>query len=68
MMKTTLKLIIAILLLSINHPLVCRAGELPTPFEDNGKWGYTDGTGREMIPPQFVIALNFSPEGMAAPR
>jgi len=65
-MKTIIKLIIAILLLSINNPLFCHAEELPAPFEDNDKWGYIDGRGKEIIPPQFIIAFDFSPEGIAA--
>jgi len=66
MMKTILKLIITILLLSTSYPLFCPAEELPAPFEDNDKWGYIDGRGKEIIPPQFIIAFDFSPEGIAA--
>jgi formylglycine-generating enzyme required for sulfatase activity len=36
----------------------------PTPFIDNGKWGYRDENGTVVIPPRFERALPFS-EGLA---
>src|SRR5689334_4985835 len=35
------------------------------PIQQNGKWGYIDGTGKIVIKPQFVWAEEFS-EGLAA--
>ena len=36
------------------------------PFEQNKKWGYVNENGRVVIEPQFIIAGDFSPEGIAA--
>jgi len=36
------------------------------PFEEEGKWGYRDKRGRCTIEPQFVLAGDFSSEGIAA--
>ena len=36
------------------------------PFEEAGKWGYRDERGRCAIGPQFVLANEFSSEGIAA--
>lgn len=35
-------------------------------FEQNKKWGYMNENGRVVIEPQFIIAHDFSPEGIAA--
>lgn len=34
-------------------------------FEQDGKWGYKDDRGRVTIKPQFLMAEDFSPEGIA---
>ncbi len=57
---------IVALLLFIISPIVCVASELPIPIERDGKWGYFDDKGRELISPQFVIANEFSAEKIAA--
>jgi hypothetical protein len=36
------------------------------PFEENGLWGYTDAAGKAVIRPQFQVAEEFSPQGLAA--
>jgi len=36
------------------------------PFEKGGKWGYRDTQGKVAIKPKFILAQNFSPEGIAA--
>ena len=35
-------------------------------FEKDEKWGYMDGQGKVVIEPKFIIANDFSPEGLAA--
>lgn len=35
-------------------------------FEQNKKWGYMNESGSVVIEPQFIIAHDFSPEGIAA--
>jgi hypothetical protein len=36
------------------------------PFEKDGKWGYRDKRGPVIIKPKFILARDFSPEGIAA--
>jgi len=36
-----------------------------TPFEADGKWGYKDARGKVVIAPRFVLAQDFSPQGIA---
>jgi hypothetical protein len=36
------------------------------PFEEGGRWGYLNGSGQVMIPPRYVVAGEFSAEGLAA--
>jgi len=36
------------------------------PFENEGKWGYKNASGQVLIKPQFDMAHDFSPEGIAA--
>ena len=36
------------------------------PFEVDGKWGYKDAQGKVAIEPRFVLAQEFSPQGIAA--
>jgi len=36
------------------------------PFEEEGRWGYVNGLGEVVIPPQYMVAGDFSPEGIAA--
>ena len=44
---------------------VCSAGAL-TPFsDDQGRWGFRDSSGQTVIAPQYDLAGEFSPEGMA---
>ena len=55
-------------------PLLCglagqeRSASQPslTPFEKDGKWGYAGSRGEVVIPPRFLIAQDFSSEGIAA--
>lgn len=35
------------------------------PFEKDGQWGYQNASGRTAIHPRFVIAQEFSPQGIA---
>ena len=42
------------------------AASMPAPFERNGKWGYRDSRGRELIAPHYDMAQEFSPQGIAA--
>jgi hypothetical protein len=43
------------------------AGEVRlNPFEADGKWGYKDTQGKVAIEPRFVLAQEFSPQGIAA--
>ena len=35
------------------------------PFEEDGVWGYKDSQGEVVIPPRFLLAEEFSPEGLA---
>lgn len=46
--------------------LAAGAAQWPVPFEANGRWGYRSATGAVLIPPRFVMAQEFSPEGIAA--
>lgn len=48
----------------------CASQERPgstrlVPFEQEGKWGYKDSQGKVVIGPRFVIAQDFSAEGIA---
>lgn len=36
------------------------------PFEQDEKWGYKNERGQVVIPPRFIIANDFIPEGIAA--
>ena len=36
------------------------------PFQENEKWGFNDEKGTVMIKPQFIVANNFLPTGIAA--
>ncbi len=38
----------------------------PVPFQENERWGYKDPGGTVLIPPRYIIAGAFSPEGIAA--
>lgn len=45
---------------------VCSAGAL-TPFSDAGDlWGFQDPAGQIVIAPQYIMALDFSKQGVAA--
>ncbi|MEE9524160.1 MAG: WG repeat-containing protein [Thermodesulfovibrionales bacterium] len=46
--------------------LVGLQGVAAVPFEKDGKWGYKDIDGQVVIEPRFIIAGEFSPEGVAA--
>jgi hypothetical protein len=46
-------------------PVILAAAEQPVPFEENGRWGYRDARG-VVIAPRFVVANEFSAEGIAA--
>jgi len=35
------------------------------PFEQGGKWGYQNASGKVTIPPRFSVANEFYPEGIA---
>jgi len=37
-----------------------------SPFKADGKWGYKDAQGKVVIEPRFVLAQEFSPQGIAA--
>jgi hypothetical protein len=39
---------------------------LLAPFEQHGKWGFKDASGKVVIPPRYQMAQEFSPEGLAA--
>jgi len=39
---------------------------VPSPFEENGKWGYLNGSGQVVITPRYMMAGDFSAEGLAA--
>lgn len=41
------------------------AQERLIPFEQGGKWGYQNASGKAAIPPRFSVANEFSPEGIA---
>jgi hypothetical protein len=45
---------------------VSEAGQKPVPFEQDSLWGYWDKAGKVVIPPRFLVAKDFSPEGIAA--
>lgn len=57
--------ILVLLAICINAP-ESQAQEKLVPFEKDDKWGYMDQKGRIVIEPKFVIAHDFSPEGIAA--
>ena len=42
------------------------AQEKLVPFEKGGKWGYKNSHDKVVIEPQFIIAQDFTPEGIAA--
>ncbi|MDJ0895762.1 MAG: WG repeat-containing protein [Alphaproteobacteria bacterium] len=46
--------------------LSVHAEEFPTPFEENGLIGYRGAQGQVVIEPQYVLAGEFSAEGIAA--
>jgi hypothetical protein len=46
--------------------LLLLASSLPSPFEENGRWGYRDAAGATVIAPRYEQALDFSREGIAA--
>ena len=35
------------------------------PFEEDGRWGYKDAQGKVVVTPRFLLAEEFSPEGLA---
>ena len=53
------------LLLSVMIPDVHARGQW-VPFEKDGKWGYRDKQGAVIIKPKFILAQDFSSEGIAA--
>jgi hypothetical protein len=53
----------AIFFIWLSAPLY--AQERLIPFEQGGKWGYQNASGKEAIPPHFSVANEFSPEGIA---
>ena len=58
-------LLVAFWLLTMLGPAAQAADRL-FPFEENNRWGYRDEQGTVVIEPEFVIAYEFSPEGIAA--
>ena len=42
------------------------AKEKLIPFENEGTWGYKNASRKVLIKPQFDMANDFSPEGLAA--
>ena len=64
-LRTSLALFVAIAFCGLaNAQSPSRAPQL-RPIQQDGKWGYIDGTGRIVIKPQFAWAEEFS-EGLAA--
>lgn len=45
---------------------LARGAAAPKPFEAQGKWGYKDAQGKVVIPARYLVAQEFSPEGIAA--
>jgi len=44
----------------------CLLAAAPVPFEQDGQWGYRDAQGKVVVAPRYLIADEFSPEGIAA--
>jgi hypothetical protein len=64
-MKSVSLLLFIMFILNLIGTEVRAQGER-VPFERDGRWGYRDEKGNVIIQPQFVIANEFSPEGIAA--
>ncbi len=63
--KRLIYLLILLLLLNFVARESESKGKL-VPFENEGKWGYKNASGQVLIKPQFDMANDFSPEGIAA--
>src|SRR5882724_9906312 len=64
-MRTSLTLFVALTFCCLaNGQSTSRAPQL-RPIQQDGKWGYIDGTGKIAVKPQFAWAEEFS-EGLAA--
>ena len=37
----------------------------PVPFQENGRWGYADASGKPVVPAQYTAASAFNKEGQA---
>lgn len=58
---------LALLLWLAGYASQTGAGEARlVPFQVDGKWGYKDPQGKVAIKPRFVLAQEFSPQGIAA--
>jgi hypothetical protein len=64
-MKIVARALVVSLFLFLCVPGVL-AREQWVPFEKEDKWGYRDAQGKVVIPPTFIAAEDFSPEGIAA--
>ena len=40
-------------------------GGPPVPFQENGRWGYADASGKPVVPAQYTAASAFNKEGQA---
>ncbi len=65
MSKVIAKILVAGLLMVLTAA-AGRAGNTPTPFKENEKYGYKDAHGKVIIAPVFIIANEFSKEGIAS--
>jgi hypothetical protein len=59
-------LLLGFLVACAASPKASPGGPLPVPFEQDERWGYRDPGGKVRIPPRYLIADPFTPEGIAA--